>query len=41
MSAMIGVGVSYTQKISGANYSFGAYSQHGSYLVSNNGYTYN
>ena len=41
VSAMIAVGMCYTNKISALNYAFGAYSQHGCYFIANNGYTYN
>ncbi len=38
---MVGVGVIYRKKAETANFLFSAYSQHGCYLSTNSGYTYN
>lgn len=38
---MVGVGAIYRKKAETANFLFSAYSQHGCYLSTNSGYTYN
>ena len=41
VTAMVGIGVVYKKKAETANYLFSAYSQHGCFLITNSGYTYN